>query len=272
MCLSETHIKNQPLANIITPGYSFAHVNSLGSAGGVAIYISNNFNFKLYKNQHHLHNSEAMWLDIPDKKNKYIVAVIYRHPSQTEIDKFVLDFASCLANISASNKIFYALGDFNINTDKSNHTNTAIEYLNIILSNGALPIITVPTRVTSSSSTIIDHIITNDLNHNLTPFVIQEDMTDHFPIGCFVQNLSPKKQKKSKTVSHYRDKSKFKSEDFCNDVQSKFFAFIINMPDLDGDNVNDSFNGFVNLLRSIIDDHASLKRLSRRQQKLQSKP
>ena len=68
------------------------------------------------------------------------------------------------------------------------------------------------------------------------------------------------------------DKSKFKSEDFCDDVQSKFFAYIINMPDLDCDNVNDSFNGFENLLRSIIDDHAPLKRLSRRQRKLRSKP
>ena len=55
----------------------------------------------------------------------------------------------------------------------------------------------------------------------------------------------------------------------CN---RNFFAYIVNMPDLDCGNVNDSFNGFVNLLRSIIEDHAPLKRLSRRQQKLQSKP
>ena len=109
MCLTETRIKNQPLANIIIPGCSFTLVNSLGSAGGVAIYISNNFNFKLCKNQHHLHNSEAIWLDISDQKNKYIVAVIYRHPSLTEIDKFLMDFVSCLANISASNKIFMRL-------------------------------------------------------------------------------------------------------------------------------------------------------------------
>ena len=114
VCLTETRIKNQPLVSITVPGYSFAHVNSLSSAGGVAIYISNNFNFKLCKNHHHLHNSEAIWLDISDQKNKYIVAVIYRHPSLTEIDKFLLDFDLCLADISAGYKIFYALGDFNI--------------------------------------------------------------------------------------------------------------------------------------------------------------
>ena len=88
----------------------------------------------------------------------------------------------------------------------------------------------------------------------------------------FRTKFIPQKAKKIKTVSYYRNKSKFKSEDFCDDVQSKFFAYIINMPDLDCDNVNDSFSGFVNLLRSIIDDHAPLKRLSRIQQKLGNKP
>ena len=55
--------------------------------------------------------------------------------------------------------MFYALGDFNINIEKSNRTNAAIEYLNNILSNRTLPIITIPTTVTSSFSIIIDHII-----------------------------------------------------------------------------------------------------------------
>ena len=67
VCLTETRIKDQPLANITIPaGYSFAHFNLLSSAGGVAIYILNNLNFKLCKNQHQLHNSEAIWLDISD--------------------------------------------------------------------------------------------------------------------------------------------------------------------------------------------------------------
>ena len=53
--------------------------------------------------------------------------------------------------------------------DKSNRTNTAIEYLNIILSNCSLPIITIPSRVTTSSSTIIDHIILMTLSTILHP-------------------------------------------------------------------------------------------------------
>ena len=106
-----------------------------------------------------------------------------------------------MADISSGDKIFNAFGNININIDKSNHTNTAIGYVNIVLSSGALPIITVPTMVTLSSSTIIDHIITNDLKHNLTSFVIPKDMTDHFPIGSFIQNLFFNKRKRSKRFS-----------------------------------------------------------------------
>ena len=78
MCLTETRIKDQPLANVTILGYSFAHVISLSSAGDLAIYISKSLNFKLRKNQHHLHNSEAIWFDMSDQKNKYTLAVIYR--------------------------------------------------------------------------------------------------------------------------------------------------------------------------------------------------
>ena len=45
VCLTETRIKDQPLVNKTIPGNSFAHVNSQSSAGGVAIYTSNNLNF-----------------------------------------------------------------------------------------------------------------------------------------------------------------------------------------------------------------------------------
>ena len=43
------------------------------------------------------------------------------------------------------------------------------EYLNIILDSGALSIITISTRATSSFSFIIDYIITNDHKHNFKP-------------------------------------------------------------------------------------------------------
>ena len=49
-----------------------------------------------------------------------------------------------------------------------------------MISNSAIiPLITLPTRVTSATSTIIVHVITTDLKHKIVPFVIRSDLTDH---------------------------------------------------------------------------------------------
>jgi len=45
-------------------------------------------------------------------------------------------------------------------------------------------IITKPTRVTDSSSTIIDHILTNNAIHTIIPGVIRTDLSDHYSTFC----------------------------------------------------------------------------------------
>ena len=64
-------------------------------------------------------------------------------------------------------KTYYILGDFKINIQKFNRTNAAHNCINLIVSNGAILIITKPTRVTPESSSIMDHILTNDSNQIL---------------------------------------------------------------------------------------------------------
>ena len=78
------------------------------------------------------------------------------------------------------NQLFYILGDLNININTSNISLQAFKFLNITESNGAIHFITKPTRVTVGSSSIIDHIITNDLVHKISPFVILSNLTDDF--------------------------------------------------------------------------------------------
>ena len=49
--------------------------------------------------------------------------------------------------------------------------NSANLCINSVLSHGAIPLITKPTRISNNSSTIIDHIITNDSKHELQSFI-----------------------------------------------------------------------------------------------------
>ena len=58
------------------------------------------------------------------------------------------------------------------------------DYVNMLASNGYFPLITLPTRVTDISSTIIDHIITNNHNNNILLGVIKTDLCDQYPLFC----------------------------------------------------------------------------------------
>ena len=125
-------------------------------------------------------------------KSPIRLAVMYRHPSTTNIDKFLGNFSSCLNEATSGNKTFYLLGDININIDRSSKTKTANDYINEMLSYNVIPVITLPTIVASRSLSIIEHIIANDVNHNIAPFVIpvRDDLSDHYVVGCCMSNFS----------------------------------------------------------------------------------
>ena len=102
---------------------------------------------------------------------KYFASTIYRHPGY-KTDEFIDDYSQCLEQLTKINQLFYILGDLNINIKTNNISLQAFKFFNIAESNGTIHLITKPTRVTSGSRSIIDHIITNDLVHKISPFVI----------------------------------------------------------------------------------------------------
>ena len=273
ICLTETRIRTHLLSNIEIPNYSFVHVDSKSAAGGVAIYVSCGLQYELCPIQHHLHDSESLWINLFENKpnNNYTIGVIYRHPSQVNINDFLECFSNCLTNLSKSKNVYYILGDFNLNIQSDNRTNYATEYINLIVSNGAFPIITKPTRVTENSATIIDHIITNDAMHVLEPAIIKTDLTDHYPIICSVEKFQHKAKSKAPKIYH-RDRSRFCPESFCEELESNLFDYFSTQPALDSGNFNKLFDDFARIILSAIDSHAPIKYLSRKQMKLHRKP
>jgi len=76
----------------------------------------------------------------------------------------------------------------NIDTSTNNRTSSCKDYIDDLVSCGSVPIITIPTDVTESSSTIIDHTIANDVSHIIMPGVIRCDqsLSDHYVTFCRV--------------------------------------------------------------------------------------
>ena len=149
------------------------------------------------------------------------------------MDTFVENLFHCLVDLSHDKKTYYILGYLNINTSSSNRSPSAEHFVNSILSCGAFPIITKPTRVTATSVTIIDHVITNDrpTNHNILPGVIEtSNLSNHYIIFCQIANLPRNEKKRDKYPRMYRDKSKFNSESYANDLDVALNKYFTHLP------------------------------------------
>ena len=153
----------------------------------------------------------------------------------------------------------------NINTFK--RTNYSKDYLNLLSSNCATNIIDVPTRVTTSSATVLDHIITKENKHQIVPAVVDYDITDHYPVVALVNNKSIHKNVQPKFARSF---AKFNNDSFNNDLQKK--SFMPKILAISENNVDDIFNEFYLLITSTMNTHALLKKLSRKQRRLRSKP
>ena len=127
----------------------------------------------------------------------------------------------------------------------------------MILGNSAFPTLTIPTRVTENSKTIIDNIITND-SSIILPGIIQTDISDHFVIFSFT--ISFNKPPKNNIKIHRRVKSKFNSEEFCRQLESNLEAFNAQTYSATPDNFNQLIAQFVALIENTIGGQVNAKR------------
>ena len=96
-------------------------------------------------------------------ENNVIIGVIYRPPN-TDINTINDQFATLMESIKQEEKICYLMGDYDINLLNVESHGSISDFNDIMYSNGFMPLITRPTRVTESTATLIDNIFTNRLN------------------------------------------------------------------------------------------------------------
>ena len=137
-------------------------------------------------------------------------------------------------------------------------------------SNGYFPLITLPTRVNDVSSTLIDHLITNDHKNSIFSGIIKTDLTDHYPIFCSINTFTF--SNKLNQQMYKRDLLNFNAENFCEDLHKSILNFFLQDNAINPNNLNMIFNNFINIVKTAIDNYAPLQKLSRRQRKLKLKP
>ena len=59
----------------------------------------------------------------------------------------------------------------------------------MVVSIGAFSLIGKPTRMTNTSQTFTDHILTNDTTNIIYPIIFLSEITDHYPVACVLTKL-----------------------------------------------------------------------------------
>ena len=145
---------------------------------------------------------KAFFSEIEVEHQQVLVGVVYRPPNQST-DEYLKSLNELLQTVQNEKKVFYLMGDFNINllnVDKDQYVN---EFLDTLLTFNMFPLIKYPTRVTQHSASLIDNIFTNDDNvHILSSGLFLSDISDHFPIYCICD----------KNIDDLKDKNIFSNE------------------------------------------------------------
>lgn len=187
--ISETWLNeyNSELYNI--KGYN--HVSNPRKdrcGGGVSLFINDTIPFDSRNDLMPFSGgTESLFIEviIPNASTKkpIIIGVIYR-PPDIDTNQFNNELNDLLSVISRERKICYIMGDYNVNLLNYENHNPTLEHVNILNSQGFLPLINRPTRVTAKTATLIDNIYTNNYqNTNIHhQGIFYTDISDHFPI------------------------------------------------------------------------------------------
>ena len=127
---------------------------------------------------------ETLSIEILSKKSRNIViAAVYRPPKGN--NKLFKDFCKDFLNKQEmSNKAAFLLRDFNLNALDYDTKEVVKSFSNLVFQNRSLPLIQRPTRVTRTSTTAIDYVLTNRvLENKIQSGIIKTDIVSQYSLS-----------------------------------------------------------------------------------------
>ena len=255
--------------SISIDNYSALHFtsrDSLGTnvncGGGVGLFVHNNFRFEPIKNISIFEPKffESQFIKVYLSEYNYIiVGNIYRPPSGplSDTKKFIDKLEEILFIIDTdpqlkSNDDIILLGDLNIDLINYNKSYETSRYLDVLHDKGLIPGITLPTRITKNSSTLIDHISFKNIESFVCSGVLNFSLADHLP--TFIMRKLNKIKEKVEDPIWFRDMSKINTDRVLDIIRKKNWSYILNE-----NRPSFAFEMYFNELQSIINENFPLK-------------
>ena len=249
LCISETWLDaSHTDESVEIEGYKVVRRDRLTHAGGVCMYIRNDI---IHDPRPDLQNNnlEDLWIQLLLPKTKpIIVGTCYRAPKNNNVIECL---ESTMRKLRGDCDTFI-LGDFNICTLKN--YNLRNRYLKLLDLNSFKQLITSPTRVTKSSSSIIDHICTNSSNKVSQSGVIESGVSDHFITFC-TRKITREQISKDNIIT-IRSLKNYSQDIFIEKLQVLDWTPVLSCTD-----VNEAWNRFKVMFTQIINEVAPLKEI-----------
>ncbi|ESN92196.1 hypothetical protein HELRODRAFT_181665 [Helobdella robusta] len=207
--------------------------------GGVGIFLKLGLDYTLFDNALSTDDvADCLCIEIKFHKSNVIVFAIYRPPN-SDPSNLIQKLDLALSSLKTNSKV-YLVGDFNLDLSKACSDKLVASFSDLLASFNFVPLISQPTRVTHSSSSIIDNIFTSNLSHHISGILLH-DFSDHFPIfalcpnHCFPiptapiklrRNLCPDSLRKINLQLSVQDWSSVTTQDNINTCCSTFYAIL----------------------------------------------
>lgn len=114
--------------------------------------------------------------------------ICLKRPPDGNLDRFFGALEALLDHVSINQQILYLSGDMNI--DMKCVSAAQIEFMTLLDSYGFINLIEVPTRITPSTATTLDLVITNATKYGSNAGTVLSDVSDHLPVFSFI-TVSP---------------------------------------------------------------------------------
>ena len=257
---------------ILTNYQNYEGITGNSLKGGCGFYVKKNICYiprpdldKKYKDNNS--EFESKWIElIPKNKSNTLICVNYRHPRHKDT-QFISYIKSIFKKINKEKKKVIFAGDFNYNLLKHDTNSKTSDFINLMTSLLLQPHILGPTRININNSfSLIDNIFLNIENKSCYSGNLCTSLSDHIPNFIFIDNMNTTAKEKKQITK--RDFSKFEEQKFINDFNEHK---IINSIQLEK-TLNKKYSNFQNEIINVINIHAPIKTLSKRECKLEIKP
>ena len=227
--LNEIGRLNLPSMQNLIEGYTFFFEPPDSNAkGGVGIYINNCLMNVVRKPDIEFKKTcgcaiceiESMCINFDFYNQQFTLLSVYRHPRGNKCH-FTEDLEKSLNKIQKS-RTALIIGDTNIDLLMFGQKDAHANFASSLFSNGYMPYITYPTRITSHSATLIDQIFakTPKNNFDINSGILFSDISDHLP--CYI---SLKCKTKTEKCKNDRPKVRLYGDKQCKEFVVKMASF-----------------------------------------------